>query len=452
MRLRTASSFVLLAATFAAGAIGAPLPASGNGPTAAAKALAVRIVLPDGRVVGSDAAQGAGAPSGSSSPSFAYPASGSVIVTGRIRASARVKAARTASGSATGAASNISIFNGEITADSASASATAATENGRAGGGFSGTGVVHLQALGRAHAFGKAGLGDWGYLTIAPHSVDRAAVPGSKAYSAVSMALEVTLTARHGGLPAGTRIEVGYAAVSAQTARPSPPTLVSPGDRPQLWPPVTGPLVGGVPQVYAPPLTAAPYVYPVFGASDYADQYGAELQGNGWEHGVDIFGTLGQPVVAVSTGTLYSVGWNHSAGNRLWLRDRQGNEFLYAHLSAFSTLVSNGAHVRAGQVVGFMGNTGNSDGLPTHLYFEVHPVSMLFLGADGAVDAGSYLASWRHLANLSFPVATGWAPKVPGTISAPQPAAMLIGGTDISTASGLDPASLRRALRPRSTG
>ncbi|HUK44829.1 MAG TPA: hypothetical protein VLV28_06010, partial [Gaiellaceae bacterium] len=85
-------------------------------------------------------------------------------------------------------------------------------------------------------------------------------------------------------------------------------------------------------------------------------------------------------------------------------------------------------------------------------YFEVHPVSMLFLGADGAVDAGSYLASWRHLANLSFPVATGWAPKVPGTISAPQPAAMLIGGTDISTASGLDPASLRRALRPRSTG
>ena len=74
---------------------------------------------------------------------------------------------------------------------------------------------------------------------------------------------------------------------------------------------------------------------------------------------------------------------------------------------------------------------------------------MLFLGPDGAVDPGPYLASWRHLASLAFPVATGWAPKVPGTISAPTPGAVLIGVADISTADGLDPASLRRAVRPK---
>ncbi len=50
-----------------------------------------------------------------------------------------------------------------------------------------------------------------------------------------------------------------------------------------------------------------------------------------------------------------------------------------------------------------MGDTGNSGGAQTHLHFEVHPVSMLFLGKDGAVDPGAYLASWRHLASLAVP-------------------------------------------------
>ena len=178
------------------------------------------------------------------------------------------------------------------------------------------------------------------------------------------------------------------------------------------------------------------------------DRYGTARQDSSWQHGIDVFGGLGQPLVAVSTGMLYAVGWNDAAGNRLWLRDRQGNTFLYSHLSAFSTLASNGAHVRAGQVIGFMGDTGNSGGMPTHLHFEVHPVSMLFLGQDGAADPGPYLAKWRHMATLPFAVATGWAPKVPGTIKAPEPGAVPLTSTDISTASGLDPAAVRRALRP----
>jgi len=195
-------------------------------------------------------------------------------------------------------------------------------------------------------------------------------------------------------------------------------------------------------------VTAGPYVFPVYGPTSSADRYGTAKQGSTWQHGIDIFGGLGQPLVAVATGTLYAVGWNHAAGNRLWLRDRQGNTFLYSHLSAFSTLASNGARVRAGQVIGFMGDTGNAGGMPTHLHFEVHPVSMLFLGQDGAADPGPYLAKWRHMASLPFAVATGWAPKVPGTIKAPEPGAVPLTSTDISTASGLDPAALRRALRP----
>jgi murein DD-endopeptidase MepM/ murein hydrolase activator NlpD len=199
--------------------------------------------------------------------------------------------------------------------------------------------------------------------------------------------------------------------------------------------------------VAAPPLTAGTYVYPVYGPNVAADRFGTSGGGSAYELGVDLFGSLGQPILAVAAGTLYGVGWTAATGNRLWLRDRQGNQFLYAHLSAFSTPTANGAHVQAGQVLGFMGDTGSSNGEPTHLYFEIHPVSLLFLGDAGAVDPAPYLASWRRLAAISFPVATGWAPAVPGTIRAPESGAVPVGTADISTADGLDPASLRRALK-----
>jgi hypothetical protein len=55
-----------------------------------------------------------------------------------------------------------------------------------------------------------------------------------------------------------------------------------------------------------------------------------------------------------------------------------------------------------------------------------------------------YLRGWRRLENLSVSIPTGWAPKVPGTIQAPPPGAVLIGSTDISSADGLDPSTLRR--------
>ena len=92
-----------------------------------------------------------------------------------------------------------------------------------------------------------------------------------------------------------------------------------------------------------------------------------------------------------------------------------------------------------------MGHTGDAEGTPVHLHFEVHPVSLLYLGYDGAVDPTPYLDAWRHQQDLPFPIAGGWAPAVPGG-SAPEPGAILLHMSDISSANGLDPASLRRAL------
>ena len=168
----------------------------------------------------------------------------------------------------------------------------------------------------------------------------------------------------------------------------------------------------------------------------------------GWHHGDDIFAPLGAPLLAVADGTVFSVGWNNVGGWRLWLRDRKGNEFYYAHLSAYTKLAHNGARVKAGQVLGFVGNTGDAQGTPFHLHFEVHPVSMLFLGYDGAVNPTEYLDAWKRLDDVRILPAVPFAqPQAEISKNAPAPGAILLEASDISTANGLDPASLKRAMR-----
>ena len=145
-------------------------------------------------------------------------------------------------------------------------------------------------------------------------------------------------------------------------------------------------------------------------------------------------------------------GWNHLGGYRLWVRDEQGNEFYYAHLSAYSPLAVNGRHVQAGAVLGFVGNTGDAAGTPTHLHFEVHPAALIFMGYDGAVDPTLYLQAWQHLQDVRFQNVAGWVVAAMVSDPAPKPAAILLQVSDISEASGLDPGSLQRALNPRAPG
>ena len=198
-----------------------------------------------------------------------------------------------------------------------------------------------------------------------------------------------------------------------------------------------------VPPLVTPPLGGGARVFPVLGDRAVPDTFGAtrgDVPGD-WHHGDDLFAAAGTPVLACADGVVFSVGWNRLGGWRLWLADRRGNEFYYAHLSGYSAFAVDGAVVHAGDVLGFVGDTGDAEGTPSHLHFEVHPRDLLPLGYDGAVDPTGYLRSWRTLGAVPGRARGGWSP-----VGTEEPGAVLLGASDISSANGLDPASFARAL------
>lgn len=208
--------------------------------------------------------------------------------------------------------------------------------------------------------------------------------------------------------------------VAAKPAPPVVPTIVV----------APAGVIPSLPPTMTPNLGETGYVFPVYGPSDFRDTFGAarsDLPG-GWHHGDDIFAPLGAPVVAVAHGLVFSVGWEKLGGRRLWLRDDRGNEFYYAHLSAYSPLAVSGAIVNAGDVLGFVGNTGDAERTPYHLHFEVHPIGLIDRGYDGAVDPTSYLHTWRHLRYLRFDAGADWTPTVLAA-NAPKPGAVLLSAT-----------------------
>jgi murein DD-endopeptidase MepM/ murein hydrolase activator NlpD len=439
-------------------------------PGASAQSFAIKVVVPGQAEVSTAIVS---APPGQTASNASFASTG-------VTAGATAAAATTESGTAVLATASsdiaaLSLFGGEITADAVAGRARASAGPQGAAGDLSAATVSNLVVLGKPITPApnlRVALADWGYLTVLAQGVDQTAPVGAQGYRGFVTALDLHLSVDHGGLPAGTEILVGYAEAAAMTAPPAAststtttaptttgaatttaPTTTTIPERlsggPE--PPGTGKVEPGKaprrpPPKLTPKLTAGGYVFPVYGNVSYGDTFGAGRSdiASGWHHGDDIFGQLGQPLLAVADGQLFSVGWNEIGGNRLWLRDRQGNQFYYAHLSAFSTLAVDGAHVEAGDVIAFMGNSGDAQTTPYHLHFEIHPVSLLYLDYDGAVDPTSYLDAWRKLEDVEFPSGAAWAPSVHGG-TAPEPGAILLQVSDISSAAGLDPASLRRA-------
>jgi murein DD-endopeptidase MepM/ murein hydrolase activator NlpD len=438
-------------------------PAAPN-PPEAAQALGVLV-----KVGGGDTASFAVAasPFGRGHTSVAYPGDGSVASVSVADTDAHVGPGVDRSG-ASAALRGVSLFGGDITASAIEVGAAAYRSGDRAEGALTVSAFDGVTVLGKpvaASANARLALGDWGYVVVLEQAVDRVGSDGN-GYRGLISGLHVYLTADHGGLPAGSEILVGYAEAAVRLPEvPASPSGGTPGSAgqsggggqdsagqqgsgsvPEPTPRPPGahggppPIVQNPPRNVRPAITGLGYVFPVYGPASFSDDFGAPRSDTVWHHGNDIFAPVGSPVLAVADGVLFSVGWNTLGGNRLWLRDAQGNEYYYAHLSAYAPQTRDGATVHAGDVIGFVGDTGDAKGTPSHLHFEIHPRALLGLGYDGVIDPYEYLLAWHRATDVSG----GFATRPPRG-EAPQAPAGLLEGVDISTASGLVPGALERA-------
>ena len=92
--------------------------------------------------------------------------------------------------------------------------------------------------------------------------------------------------------------------------------------------------------------------------------------------GCDIMAAVNQrghyPVVSISDGYVEKMGWLKLGGYRIGVRSPHGVYFYYAHLSDYAPGLGEGDEVKAGQLLGFMGDTGYSETEGTTGYFPVH--------------------------------------------------------------------------------
>ncbi|MGC1164621.1 MAG: M23 family metallopeptidase [Solirubrobacterales bacterium] len=135
----------------------------------------------------------------------------------------------------------------------------------------------------------------------------------------------------------------------------------------------------------APPVSTGRQVFPIRGAYEFWDGFGA-----GRNHqGADVGATCGTPLVAVAAARVRMSKFHARAGNYAVL-DLKGSELdlVYAHMVE-PALVPAGTAVAAGQTIGYVGDTGNASGC--HLHFELWEGA--YYGGGAAIDPMPFLES-----------------------------------------------------------
>lgn len=133
--------------------------------------------------------------------------------------------------------------------------------------------------------------------------------------------------------------------------------------------------------------TGGSLLFPVDAASqrDIGSRFGASRDsGTREHHGVDIFAKRGTPVRAVIDGRVRT-GTGGIGGNHVWLSGGMlgigSARYYYAHLDSFA--IESGDAVTKGEILGYVGNTGNAITTPPHLHFGIY--------SGGPVDPAPFL-------------------------------------------------------------
>jgi len=166
-----------------------------------------------------------------------------------------------------------------------------------------------------------------------------------------------------------------------------------------------------------------PIVFPVAGPNTYSDTFGACRSGCSRGHeGTDIMAAKLTLLVAARDA---EVKWlkdtatpDGAQGNYVMLRDAEGWEYWYIHVNndspgtddganprdwMFAPGIEVGADVKAGQLVGFVGDSGNAEGTAPHLHFEIHKPDGSVVNPYRSLRAATKVASPLVVSGLVSP-------------------------------------------------
>jgi peptidoglycan LD-endopeptidase LytH len=119
-------------------------------------------------------------------------------------------------------------------------------------------------------------------------------------------------------------------------------------------------------------------IVPVAGVrrQDLRDSFGAARSGGRAHLGIDIMARDGTPVLAAATGTIVKRDSSGLGGISIYQRGMDNTTiYFYAHLSRYAAGIDEGDFVRQGDVIAYVGHTGNAQASAPHLHFGVYTVT-----------------------------------------------------------------------------
>jgi Peptidase family M23 len=187
-----------------------------------------------------------------------------------------------------------------------------------------------------------------------------------------------------------------------------------------------------------PPTTI---VFPVLGPTSYTDDFG-EPRAGGPHQGIDMVAPKRAPALAAEAGKVRLWGRSATAGCMLYLYGASGTTYYYIHLNndltrrndnrgkcvagtAYAKGLKNGARVTAGQVVGYVGDSGDANGIHPHLHFELHP------NGGHAVDPYPWLQRGQHLL-FAAPRGSPFTLELRGTVVSANAASLRVKAMTVS--------------------
>ncbi len=121
----------------------------------------------------------------------------------------------------------------------------------------------------------------------------------------------------------------------------------------------------------------APIVLPIpvegVKAEDLEDTWGGIRSGGRHHEGIDIFAPRGSHITSATPGFVTGRGWNRLGGRFIQVFGAGARSYYYAHLDAFDA-PDVGDWVEVGDLLGYVGTSGNANGTPPHLHFGVYRI------------------------------------------------------------------------------